>query len=74
MQTTAFLKKSFFPSAIIEWNKLDPRLNKAESLSVFKTNIFKLLGLSPSSVYICHNPKALKFATRLRLGLSHLRE
>ena len=29
---------------------------------------------SPNSVYNCHNPKGLKFITRLRLGLSHLRE
>ena len=67
-------KKLFFPSTIIEWNKLDPGLRKAESLSLFKTNILKFIRPSPNSVYNCHNPKGLKFITRLRLGLSHLRE
>ena len=69
-----FFKNSFFPSTIIEWNKLDPGLRKGESLSFFKTNILKFIRPSPNSVYNCHNPKGLKFITRLRLGLSHLRE
>ena len=68
-----FLKNLFFPSTIIEWNKLDPGLRKAESLSVFKINILKFIRPSPNSVYNCHNPKGLKLITRLRLGLSHLR-
>ena len=69
-----FFKNSFFPSTILEWNKLGPGLRKAESLSLFKTNILKFIQPSPNSVYNCHNPKGLKFITRLRLGLSHLRE
>ena len=68
-----FFKNSFF-QPIIEWKKLDPGLRKAESLSLFKTNILKFIRPSPNSVYNCHNPKGLKFITRLRLGLSHLRE
>ena len=67
-----FFKNSFFPSTIIEWNKLDPGLRKTESLSLFKTNILKFIRRSTNSVYNCHNPKGLKFITRLRL--SHLRE
>ena len=43
-------------------------------MSLFKTNILKLIRPSPNSAYICHNSKGLKFITRLRLGLSHLRE
>ena len=69
-----FFKNSFFPSTIIKWNKLDPGLRKAEILSLFKANILKFIRPSPNSVYSCHNPKGLKFVTRLRLGLSHLRE
>ena len=67
-------KNSFLSSTIIEWNKLDPGLRKAQSLSLFQTNILKFIEPSPNSVYNCHNPKGLKFITRLRLGLSHLRE
>ena len=69
-----FFKYLLFPSTIIEWNKLDPGFRKAESFSLFKTNILRLIRPSPNSVYNCHNPKGLKFITRLRLGLSHLRE
>ena len=29
---------------------------------------------SANSLFICHNPKGIKFITRMRLGLSHLRE
>ena len=43
-------------------------------MSLFKTNILKLIRPSPNSAYICHNSKGLKFITRLRLGLNHLRE
>ena len=60
-----FFKDLLFPSTIIEWNKLYPGLRKAESLLLFKTNIVKLIRSSPNSVYNCHNPKGLKFITRL---------
>ena len=69
-----FFRNSFFPSTIIEWNKSDPGFRKADSLSLFQTNILKFIRPSSNSVYNCHNPKGLKFITRLRLGLSHLRE
>ena len=29
---------------------------------------------SPNSVFDCHNPKGIKLITKLRLGLSHIRE
>ena len=38
-----FLKNLFFPSNIIEWDKLGPGLGKAEILSGFNTNIFKFI-------------------------------
>ena len=58
-------QNSICASTIIEWEKLNPGLGKAESLSVLKTNTFK---------FKCHNPKRLKFITRFRLGLNHSRE
>ena len=42
--------------------------------SVFKSNILKFIRPSPNSVYNCHNPRGICLITRLRLGLSHLRE
>ena len=69
-----FSKNSFFPFNIIGWKKLDPGLRKAESLSVFKTSFLKFIQTSLNSADNCHNPKGLNFITRLRLGLSYLRE
>ena len=69
-----FFKNSFFPSTITEWNNLDPHLRKSKNFSVFKSNILKFIRPSPNSVYNCHNPRGICLITRLRLGLSHLRE
>ena len=70
-----FLKNSFFPSTIIEWNKLDSGLTKTEILSLFKTNtIHTYIRRSRNSVYNCHNAKRLKLISRLRRGLKHFRE
>ena len=73
-QNTTFSKTLFFPSAIIEWGNLDPHLRKSENFLVFKSNILKFIRPSPNSVYNCHNPRGICLITRLRLGLSHLRE
>ena len=73
-QNTTFSETLFFPSTIIQWNNLDPHLRKSENFSVFKSNILKFILPSPNSVYNCHNPRATCLITRLRLGLSHLRE
>ena len=69
-----FFKNSFFPSTIIDWNKIDPSLKKAGSLSLFKTYILRFTRPSQNSAYTCHNPKGLKFIAILRLGLSPLRK
>ena len=70
----SFFKNSFFPSTISEWNKLDPAIRNSESLSIFRKNILHFIRPAPNSIYNCHNPKGVKLITRLRLGLSHLRE
>ena len=67
-----FFKKIFH--SVIEWNKLDPNLWSAASLSVFKKNLLKFIRSSPNSVFNCHNCKGIKYLTRLCLGLSYLRE
>ena len=72
-----FFKNSFFPSTVIECNKLDPNLRSAASLSVFKKNLLKFIRPSPNvflSVFNYHNCKGIKYLTRLRLCLNHLRE
>ena len=69
-----FLKNSFFPSTIIEWNKLDHNIRNSSSFNIFRKSILKFIRPSANSLFNCHNPKGIKFITRLRLGLSHLRE
>ena len=69
-----FLKNTFFPSTILEWNKLDPSLRNSASYNVFKNSILKFIRPSPDKIFQCHNPKEIKLVTRLRLGQSHLRE
>ena len=65
-----YFKNTFFPSAIIEWNKLDLAIRNAESLGIFKSNILKF----PRSFFNCYNHKGIRLMTRLRLGRSRLRE
>ena len=69
-----FFRTSFLPSAVIEWNKLDLKIGNSESLNIFKKTLLNFIRPSGSTAFICHNPKGVKLLTRLRLGLSHLRE
>ena len=66
-----FFKNSFFPSTVIEWNKLDPNLRSTTGLNVI---LLKFVRPSRNSVINCRNCKGMKYLTRLHLGLSHLRE
>ena len=68
-----FFKNSFFPSTIIEWNKLDHNIWNSSSFNIFRKGILKFIRPSANSLFNCHNPKGIKLITRLRLGLSHLR-
>ena len=69
-----FFKNCFFPSTINEWNNLDRNIRNSESVGFFKSKILKFLRPKPNSIYNCYNPKGVILITRLRLGLSHLRE
>ena len=69
-----FYKNYFFPTTIIEWNKLDHNIRNSSSFNIFRKSILKFIRPSANSLFNCHNPKGIKFITRLWLGLSHLRE
>ena len=62
------------PSTFIEWNKLDHNIRNSSSFNIFRKSILKFISPSANSLFNCHNPKAIKFITRLWLGLSHLCE
>ena len=69
-----FYKNSFFPSTTIEWNNLDQDLRNSESYTLFCSSILKFIRPPPNTFYDCQNIMGIKLVTRLRLGLSHLRE
>ena len=69
-----FFKNSFFPSTILEWNKLDANIRNLESFNLFKSQVLKFIRPIPNSIFDCHHPEGIKFLSRIRLGLSHLRE
>ena len=65
-----FFRDSFFLSAIIEWNNLDPSFRNSKSVSVFKEKIFNFIRPFPNYFFHSHNLKGAKLITRLRLSLS----
>ena len=64
---------SFYPHAIKIWNEIDPSLRQAPSLSIFKSNILKLIRPLKKDVFNIHDPKGIKRLFQLRVGLSPLR-
>ena len=58
---------------MIEWNKLAPDRKNSDTYRAFKKNVLNFICPSANSTFNCHNPKALKFITRLCLGHSYLR-
>ena len=69
-----FFKNTFFPSTIMEWNKLDWEIKNSESIVTLKKKNLSFIRPSANSILNCHNPREIKLLSRLRLGLSHLRE
>ena len=67
-------KNTFFPSTIKKWNKLDWEIKNFESNVTFKKRILSFIRSSANSTFNCHNARGIKLLSRLRLGLSHLRE
>ena len=49
-------------------------IRNSSSFNIFRKSILKFIRPSTNSFFNCHNLKGMKFITRLRLGLSHLRE
>ena len=69
-----FFQNYFFPSAVIEWSKLDLNIRNSECLNFFKKTLLNFIRPSGIIVFNCYNPKGVKLLTKLRLGLSHLRD
>ena len=63
---------SFFPNSVNSWNDIGPELRSATSLSIFKTNILKIIRPPKKDTYKIHNPTGIKWLFQLRVGLSPL--
>ena len=75
LNQTQFFQKFFLSfGKKFEWSQLDLSLRRCDSYNVFKNNILKFIRPSSNSFFDCHNPIGIKYITRIRLGLSHLRE
>ena len=69
-----YFKKSFFPSAITEWNKLDLNIRNSAGLNAFKKKLLNFIRPCAKSIFDIHKPLRIKLLTRLRLGLCPLHE
>ena len=69
-----FLKKSYIPSTIIEWNKLDQDICNAESYALFRKHLLSFIRPEANNIFNVHNAKGIKLLTRLGVGFSHITE
>ena len=69
-----FFLNSFFPSALVEWNKLDSDIRNSPSYLTFKKKVLNFIRPRNNDVFNISHPKRLIFLTRRRVGLSHLKE
>ena len=65
---------SFYPSVISEWNKFHWKIQDSDTLESFKKQILNIIRPGQNSTFKLHNPLGTKLLTRLRVGLSHLKE
>ena len=67
-------KSTFFTSCSLNWNQIGLNMQNFSWLEIFKRVLVSFIRPQPAKVYKAHHPKGLKLLTRLRFGLSHLRE
>ena len=66
-----FFSNSFFPSTIIEWNKLDSEIRTSPSSESFKRSLLKLIRPVARSIFDIHNPLGIILFTR-QIGRAHV--
>ena len=71
-KTTSYMN-SFYPDAVKIWNNIGTDLRQASSLSIFKSNILRLIRPPKRNIFNVHDPKGMKRLFQLRVGLSPLR-
>ena len=71
---TEYFKNSFFPNAIVEWNKRAINIKNMTSYTVFNNDLLSFIRPKHVDTFGIHNPIGMQLLTRLRLGFSHLNE
>ena len=71
---TNIFSDSFFPNAIKEFNKLNHQTTHNLSFQSFRKFLLKSIRPVPNSLFDACDPHGVKLLTRLRVGLSHLKE
>ena len=71
---TEYFHNSFLPYVIKEWNKLDPNKRSCQSSESFRKALLNFIRPSENKIFKIYDQVGIKLLTRLRLGLSHLRE
>ena len=71
---TNIFSDSFFPTAIKEFNKLDYQITHNLSFQSFRKFLIKSIRPVPNLLFDADDPHGVKLLTRLRVGLSHLKE
>ena len=70
---TLRFRYSFFPDTSNSWNHFSTLIKCSPTLNVFKKRYMEFFNDAPNPIYGIHNPVGIKYLTRLRVGLSHLR-
>ena len=71
---TEYFQNSFLPYVVKEWNKLDPDKRSCQSYEIFCKAHLNAIRPSENKIFNIHDQVGTKLLTRLRSGLSHLRE
>ena len=69
---TACFSASFYPSCLLEWNKLPQEIRESPTIGIFKNKLISLIRPPPKPVDSIHDPRGLAILTQLRVGLSML--
>ena len=67
-------KFSFFPSTILDWNRLESAIKDSKSKQIFRKRLLNKIRPKKSSYFGIRDNDKIRYLTMLRVGLSPLRE
>ena len=73
IRATERFSRSFFPDAVVWWNRILPHFKEMPTLPILKKHLISLFRPKERSIFNVHDPTGTKHLYQLRLGLSQLR-